>query len=75
MTIDDVEDRFPHECKTGYTYTEVVPWCEEQFGQFGVNWYRYGTDIAIDIVVGASFYDYYRFAREEDAMLFILRWG
>jgi hypothetical protein len=53
----------------------VVPWCEEQFGQFGVNWYRYGTDIAMGIVVGASFYDHYRFARDEDAMLFILRWS
>jgi hypothetical protein len=27
------------------------------------------------IVAGADFYDYYRFARSEDAVLFALRWS
>jgi hypothetical protein len=53
----------------------VAPWCREHFGAFNDRWYRYGTDIAQGIVVGADFYDYYRFQDEQDAMLFQLRWG
>ena len=71
---DKIEIDFPYECKTYHDYTEVVPWCQEQFGEFGVRWYRYGSDIAQGIVVGAALYDYYRFARSEDQILFMLRW-
>ena len=72
---DDTEIKFPYGCKTYYNYTDVVPWCEQQFGEFGVRWYRYGTDIAMGIVAGAPLYDHYRFALSEDAVLFTLRWS
>ncbi len=74
-TIDNIENNFPYQCQTAYDYIEVVPWCEKQFGEFGVNWYRYGTDIAVGIVAGVPLNDYYRFVRNEDAMLFTLRWS
>jgi hypothetical protein len=73
---DDIKQQFPYQCQTEHPYTDVVPWCEQQFGKFNVNWYRYGTDIAImGIVAGVPFYDYYRFVRKEDAVLFALRWS
>lgn len=72
---DDTEIKFPYSCKTYCNYTDVVPWCEQQFGEFGVRWYRYGTDIAMGIVAGATLYDHYRFALSEDAVLFTLRWS
>ena len=75
MRVDDVEIKFPYSGKTYYNYTDVVPWCEQQFGEFGVHWYRYGNDIAEGIVAGMPFYDYYRFIRSEDAVLFALRWA
>ena len=72
---DDIETKLPYLCKTPHLHTEVVQWCEQNYGEFGVRWYRYGTDIAQSIVAGVPFYDYYRFASNEDAMLFILRWS
>jgi hypothetical protein len=75
VNIEDLEKKFPFERTTYHNYENVVPWCEQQFGEFGEKWYRYGTDIAMGIVAGADFYDYYRFARSEDAVLFSLRWS
>lgn len=71
----DPELKFPFESKTFHHHSEVSPWCEQQFGQFGERWYRYGTDIAMGITIGVPFYDHYRFARSEDATLFTLRWS
>ena len=73
--IDTIEDRFPYQCKTIHPQTEVVPWCEQHFGEFGTGWFRYGTDIAMGITTNAYYYDYYRFAHSEDAVLFALRWA
>jgi hypothetical protein len=75
MSTKALEATFPFEGKTLYDYSDVSAWCLQQFGEFGVRWYRYGTDIATGIVAGADFYDYYRFARSEDAVLFALRWS
>ena len=74
MKSEDIEIKFPFEGKTFRHHSEVSPWCEQQFGRFGERWYRYGTDIAMGIAIGVPFYDYYRFARSEDAVLFALRW-
>ena len=74
MSTEDLEAKFPFEGKTYHHHSDVVPWCEQQFGEFGRRWYRYGTDIAAGIVVGAPFYDYYRFVLEQDAIVFALRW-
>jgi len=75
MSPEDIIVNFPFEGKTFHHHSEVSPWCEQQFGQFGERWYRYGADIEIGIVAGVPFYDYYRFARSEDAVLFTLRWS
>jgi hypothetical protein len=74
MNTEDIEVKFPYSVKTYHDYNEVSSWCEQQFGEFGVHWYRYGTDIAMGIVAGAPLYDHYRFAHSEDATLFVLRW-
>lgn len=75
MSLEDLEVKFPFEGKTYHHHSNVSPWCEQQFGKFGERWYRYGTDIAMGIVVGAAFDDYYRFRCSEDALVFALRWS
>lgn len=70
---DDFDLRFPYECRTLHDYSIVVPWCEQQFGEYNGRWMRYGADIASGIA-GES-YDHYRLAREQDAVLFRLRWS
>ena len=72
--MPELEDLFPCECRTRHPYDQVVPWLEENVGQFNEAWYRYGTDIASG-VSGWEPYDYYRFRREQDAVLFRLRWS
>jgi len=71
MNNDDIEIRFPWECTTHHHHSQVVPWCEEQFGPFDHRWYRYGSDIAL--LAGIN--DIYRFLYSEDAVLFKLRWS
>ena len=75
MNNDNIEQQFPYPCRTWHSHVDVAAWCEEHFGEFGQNWYRYGTDIAQGIVAGAPLYDTYRFARDQDAVLFTLRWA
>ena len=75
LNSNDLEVNFPFEGKTYHDHVLVSKWCEQQFGRFGESWYRYGTDIAMGIVAGVDFYDYYRFVRKEDAVLFSLRWS
>jgi hypothetical protein len=77
MTETDQEflDRFPWECLTPYHYDQVVPWLEDNIGQFDQEWYRYGSDIAMGIVAGLNPHDIYRFRDEKSAVLFRLRWS
>jgi hypothetical protein len=70
-----LEHRFPYECRTQHSYKIVSPWCREQFGEFNDRWYRYGTDIALNIASGTVSYDYYRFRDEQAAVLFRLKWS
>jgi hypothetical protein len=72
---NDVEQRFPYECRTWHAYDEVQAWCEQQFGAFDDRWYRYGTDMAQGIVAGYPRYDRYRFRDEQAAVLFQLKWS
>lgn len=73
--MSEFEQRFPYEGKTFYDYREVVPWLENNIGQFDREWYRYGTDLAGAIVAGAPLYDHYRFRDEKAMTLFLLRWS
>ena len=70
---DDLESRFPWACQTRYPYWEVVEWVEDNIGTFDRDWYRYGRDIASGVTGWSP--DLYRFAREQDAVLFQLRWS
>jgi hypothetical protein len=72
--MDDIESRFPYECRTPHPYAEVEAWCEQQFGAFDDRWYRFGSDIAAG-VTGWDLYDYYRFRDEQAAVLFQLKWS
>ena len=72
--VDDLELRFPYECFTRWTWTEVAGWCEANIGRFDQDWYRLGTDIATG-VVGWEPFDHYRFRTEQAAILFRLRWS
>jgi hypothetical protein len=71
----DIEQRFPHECRTEHRHEDVVPWLKENVGEFDDQWYRYGSDIAYGIVAGMPLYDYYRFRDEQAAVLFNLKWS
>ena len=75
MNSPDLEAKFPFEGKTYHHHSEVGPWCEQQCGEFGQRWYRYGTDLSMSMLVGKQYYDYYRFAHSEDAVLFTLKWS
>ena len=74
MTNNDLEIRFPYECSTRWSWTEVADWCSANIGQFDKDWYRYGTDIAWGMT-GEPTVDHYRFRTEKQAMLFMLRWS
>ena len=76
MLIDDpdFEHRFPYECRTAHPYDQVVPWCEENFGEFNDRWMRYGWDIAAGLD-GRPVKDTYRFSDEQAAILFRLKWS
>lgn len=71
--VDSIEARFPYECRTKWTWTEVADWCEANVGRFDQDWYRYGTDIMSGIDTPVT--DIYRFRTEQAAVLFRLRWS
>lgn len=73
-TINEFEQRFPYECRTGHDHDEVVPWLEATIGEFDQEWYRLGCDIAAG-VTGWDPYDFYRFRDEQAAVLFRLKWA
>jgi hypothetical protein len=73
--MTDFDQRFPYECRTCHDHDKVVSWLESTIGEFDREWYRYGTDVAMGIVVGVPLYDYYRFRDAEAAVLFRLRWS
>ena len=71
---DDLKQRMPHEGSTHYSHMQVVPWLEENCGTFDQDWYRYGCD-TVPGVTGWEPRDYYRFRREQDAVIFQLKWS
>ena len=66
MVIEDKD--FPYLAKTTEDYVNVSQWCYEHFGEFGVRWYRLGTDPLSDSE------DHYYFTNEQDYNWFILKW-
>lgn len=71
---DPIETKFPYECRTTWTWTEVADWCEANIGAYNQEWFRYGSDIAMGID-GEPIIDRYRFRTEQQAILFRLRWS
>jgi hypothetical protein len=74
MDWDSVEQRFPWECRTWHNHESVVPWLKANIGEFDLNWYRLGSDIA-NGVLDTQMPDLYRFGTERDAILFRLKWS
>jgi hypothetical protein len=72
--VDDIEQRFPYQCQTRWTWTEVADWCEANVGQFDQDWYRYGSEIMAGLD-GLPVQDTYRFRTEQAAVLFRLKWS
>ena len=75
MTEIEFEQLFPFTGKTYCLHEDVVLWLETYIGEFGHDWYRYGTDISIGMDENAPLCDYYRFRTERSAILFALRWS
>jgi hypothetical protein len=49
-------------------------WCELNIGKFDEEWYKLGIDIADNFLSGQVRSTWY-FKREQDAVLFSLRWS
>lgn len=70
----EFEQQFPFACRTLAPRDQVVPWCEANFGEFGLAWYRLGSDIAMGIEPGLDIRDTYCFRHSEAAVAFRLKW-
>jgi hypothetical protein len=49
-------------------------WCEENIGPFGEQWYKLGIDI-LGFLDGPKWQTEWYFKREQDAVLFQLKWA
>ena len=60
--------------KTYTHYTECEPWCEANIGEWNVDWWKDFQDIAMSVTLGEGTQpDCYWFEREQDALMFRLR--
>ena len=67
------DPNWPYICYTSHPYPEVQEWCEANIGEFDLDWYKLGEDIAAQSIM-ADYKSTYMFRREQDAVLFSLRW-
>ena len=60
--------------KTSSHYTECEPWCNAHVGAWNVTWWRDFPDIAMSVALGQGPQpDCYWFEREQDALMFRLK--
>jgi hypothetical protein len=60
--------------KTYTHYTECEPWCQANIGEWNVDWWKDFQDIAMSVTLGEGTQpDCYWFEREQDALMFRLR--
>lgn len=62
-----------HVAYTLHPYPDVQDWCEENIGEFDVEWYKLGEDIAG--LFDPEYRSTYYFRTEQQALMFTLRWG
>ena len=72
MKLPDAE--WPHVCYTGSPWPEVVAWCEQNIGKYDRDWFKLGEDPAA-MSIYTDYKSTYLFRREQDAVLFKLRWS
>jgi hypothetical protein len=62
--------------KTYSHYTECEPWCNANVGQWNITWWRDFPSIATSIGLGEGTQpDCYWFEREQDALMFRLKFA
>ena len=71
MKLPDPE--WPFEEYTSHPWPEVCAWCEQNIGEFDRDWYKLGEDIAAQSIM-TDYKSTYLFKREQDVLLFRLRW-
>lgn len=72
MKLPDAD--WPHVCYTSHPWPEVCAWCEQNIGVFDQEWYKLGEDIAAQSIM-TDYKSTYLFRKEQDAVLFKLRWA
>jgi len=62
--------------KTYTHYTECEPWCQVNIGPWNEAWWKDFQDIAMHVTLGEGTQpDCYWFCREQDALMFRLRFA
>jgi hypothetical protein len=72
MQLPDAD--WPHICYTSHPWVEVCAWCEQNIGEFDRDWYKLGEDIMAQGIL-TDYKSTYMFRREQDAVMFMLRWA
>ena len=72
MQLPDPE--WPHVCYTGAPWPEVVEWCKQNIGEYDQAWFKLGEDPAAQSIY-TDYKSTYLFRKEQDAVLFKLRWS
>jgi hypothetical protein len=72
MKLPDAD--WPYLCYTSHDWLEVTEWCRQNIGEFDRDWYKLGEDIAAQSIY-SDYKSTYMFRREQDAVLFKLRWS
>jgi hypothetical protein len=68
------DPNWPYIEYTSHPWQEVCAWCEVVIGTFDQDWYKLGEDIAAQSIY-SDYKSTYMFRREQDAVLFKLRWA
>ena len=71
VILPDTE--WPYVEYTSHPWPEVCAWCEQNIGEFDQDWYKLGEDIAAQSIM-TDYKSTYLFKREQDVLLFRLRW-
>ena len=65
---------WPYICYTSHDWQAVCEWCRQNIGEFDQEWYKLGEDIMAQGIM-TDYKSTYMFRREQDAVLFKLRWS
>lgn len=67
------DPEWPYVEYTSHPWPEVCAWCEQNIGEFDQDWYKLGEDIAAQSIM-TDYKSTYLFKREQDVLLFRLKW-